>query len=483
MITNEELKSYVDLENGLISPHVFSSQEVYELELERVFGRTWLFLAHESQIPKAGDFFSTYMGADPVLAVRQKDGSVKAFLNFCRHRGMRVCRADRGNAKAFTCTYHGWAYDVAGNLVSVASADDAYHGKLELSKWGLKQVPRLEIYKGFVFGCFDESVPPLLEYLGEDMKYYFDYYFDRREGGVEIVGGVTKTKMPANWKMAAEQFAGDSYHAAFTHISNFSVVTAPHFKKMGEAAANAAAAAPGGAPGPGPGGPPGAGSAEGVTKNVIQGNVQAGRQFASTLGHGSGFRTVPGTGGFQMTGGDPIIDQYEASILPEVEARLGKDRVQMNNLHCNVFPNFSWLNPVRTLRVWHPKGPNSMECWSFVFVDKQAPEEVKQATRWVTQIQFGPAGLAEQDDGENWGLIAGNLAGHGPQIHKLKLNYTQGLGFEGEDPEYPGLVSQHLWGEMPQRMLYKRWAEFMTASENEWPMPAAFEPTHANGVG
>ena len=73
-------------------------------------------------------------------------------------------------------------------------------------------------------------------------------------------------------------------------------------------------------------------------------------------------------GGFEMTGGDPIIDRYEASIRPEIEARLGKDRVQMNNLHCNIFPNFSWLNPVRTLRVWHPKGPNSMECWSFVFV-------------------------------------------------------------------------------------------------------------------
>jgi 3-phenylpropionate/trans-cinnamate dioxygenase alpha subunit len=449
MITDQVLKSYVDSENGLVSPHIFSSQEIYDLELERVFGRTWLFLAHDSQIPKAGDFFSTYMGADPVIVVRQKDGSVKAFLNFCRHRGMRVCRADGGNAKAFTCTYHGWAYDTAGNLVNVPSADDAYGGKMEYPKWGLKQVNRLDNYKGFIFGCFDETVPSLDEYLG-DMKFYFDFYFDRREGGVEILGGITKTKMPANWKVAAEQFAGDSYHAQHTHISNFSVVTAPHLMKRRE---NAKAADT---------------DEEGRTTAHIQGVVQAGRQYGSPFGHGSGFRTEPGMG-FEATGGDPIIDQYEASILPEMEARLGATRTRMNGLHCTIFPNFSWLNPVRTLRVWHPKGPNLMECWSFVFVDKDAPEAVKQAVRKATMAQFGPAGLAEQDDGENWGLIAGNLSGRGPQIHKLELNYAMGLGNEGTDPQFPGTVLQHLWGEMPQRMFYNRWVEFMTRTD--WPMP------------
>ena len=262
-----------------------------------------------------------------------------------------------------------------------------------------------KIYKGLIFGCFDEAVPSLEEYLGE-MKYYIDFYFDRREGGVEILGGVTKAKIPANWKMAAEQFAGDSYHAQFTHISNFSVVAPPTMARRELAA-----------------------SAQIGDANY----VQRGRQFTSPFGHGTGFVTEGGMG-FASTGGDPIIDEYEASILPEIEARLGADRRRMRGLHCTIFPNFSWLNPARTLRVWQPKGPNAFEIWSFVFVDKQAPEEVKEATRWVTQMQFGPAGLAEQDDGENWGLISGNLASRGPQIHKLALNYTMGLGHEGSRP-------------------------------------------------
>ena len=168
--------------------------------------------------------------------------------------------------------------------------------------------------------------------------------------------------------------------------------------------------------------------------------LAAGRQFASPFGHGTGFLSRPGQP-YASTGGDPIIDEYEASIRPEIEARLGADRRGMHGLHCTIFPNFSWLNPARTVRVWQPKGPDAFEIWSFVFVDKEAPEEVKEAIRWLTQMQFGPAGLAEQDDGENWGLISGNLAGRGPQVHKIPLNYTMGLGHEGPDPTFPGQIS------------------------------------------
>ena len=100
-------RSLVDAERGLVSRRIFIEPEIYEQELAQIFARCWLFLCHESQIPHPGDFFSTYMGEDPVLVVRDSEGQVGAFLNVCHHRGNRLCRTDVGNATTFTCAYHG----------------------------------------------------------------------------------------------------------------------------------------------------------------------------------------------------------------------------------------------------------------------------------------------------------------------------------------------------------------------------------------
>src|SRR4051812_30114049 len=88
-----DVDKLVDREHGLISRLIMSDEEIYRLELERIFNRCWLFLAHESQVEKPGMFVTTWMGDEPVIVTRDAQGQVRAMINSCRHRGNSVCRA------------------------------------------------------------------------------------------------------------------------------------------------------------------------------------------------------------------------------------------------------------------------------------------------------------------------------------------------------------------------------------------------------
>ena len=145
-----DVRGLVDADRGLVNRSIFIDEDIYQQELENIFAKCWLFLCHESQVPKPGDFMTTYMGEDPVLVWRDSKGEVNAFLNQCRHRGNRLCRADLGNASSFTCAYHGWAYSNDGKLMAVPNLNDAYYGDLETGRWGLMPVAQLDNYKGSV---------------------------------------------------------------------------------------------------------------------------------------------------------------------------------------------------------------------------------------------------------------------------------------------------------------------------------------------
>ncbi|MGZ8490127.1 MAG: aromatic ring-hydroxylating oxygenase subunit alpha, partial [Candidatus Binatia bacterium] len=210
-----DIKSLVDPEGGLIDRRIFADREIYDLERERIFARCWLYLGHECEIPNPGDFVTRYMGEDPVILARDLNGQLRAHLNMCRHRGNRVCRADRGNTKLFQCSYHGWSYTTDGKLALVPMVDT--FGNLDRSQWGLVSVAQVDSYKGLIFATFDPEAPPLRDYLG-DMAWYLDILLDRREGGTEV-SGPQRWVVDANWKTAAENFGGDGYHIASTHGS------------------------------------------------------------------------------------------------------------------------------------------------------------------------------------------------------------------------------------------------------------------------
>ncbi len=412
-----DMNPLVDADRGLISRRIFIDRQIYEQELEQIFARCWLFLCHESQIPLPGDFFTTWMGEDPVLVVRDNAGEVRAFLNVCRHRGNRLCRANDGNAASFTCAYHGWTYRNDGRLTGVPYLKEAYHGELDRGRWGLMPVAQLASYKGLLFATFDKEAPTLREYLGE-MAWYLDTFFDRREGGIEVIGGMHKWVMPCNWKLPAENFGGDGYHVSWSHLSAVQTGSGGDFRVQ-----------------PDP----------------------LGRVMSPGNGH-----CVAGVGPDMMADPPvPEILEYEKQIAPEMAARLGPRLGRIKPIVGTVFPNFSMLRPTsRTFRVWHPRGPDKTEVWAWVYADKAAPPEVKKAIRLAGARVFGPSGTFEQDDMDNWQGCT--QTARGAVARRQELSYEMGVGHESFDEALGAWASDYRYSEFIQRRFYGRWAQLMT---------------------
>ena len=410
-----DVSTLVDTKSGLIDRSIFTDQQLYQQEMRRVFAPSWLFLAHVDQFRKAGDFFTTWMGADPVIVSRDRKGNYNAMLNSCRHRGARVCRADFGNTRNFTCTYHGWAYDLEGNLTSIPNKD-GYPPTFSAADWGLLRVPKVEVVRGLIFGTWNPDAPPLVEALG-DMAWYMDAMLDRDPGGTVVVGGVHKWVLEGNWKLAAEQFATDWYHVNMSHASALMVMSP---------------------------------TGKGPKAEIVN---TPGRQYVSPNGHGAGFPVHPKSRFDAKT----VHEWYDYDALRE---RLGQARVQgpLTTGHATVFPNFSYLPVNGSIRIWHPKGTDRMEVWAWTVLDASMPDEVREAQRLYNLRTFGPSGIFEQDDGENWSEV--QAISHGFITNRTALNYQMGLGSEREDGTYPGATSE-LYSDAAGRSFYRRWAELM----------------------
>src|ERR1700678_2358886 len=130
-----------DVRNGMIPAHIYNDRAVFELEAERVFGRSWVFVGHESEIPAAGDYVVRRVLKDSFIVVRDEEGQIRAHFNMCLHRGMQVCRAEMGNASHFRCPYHGWSYRNDGRLTGLPFHQDAYGGEAGFSRKGQALLP------------------------------------------------------------------------------------------------------------------------------------------------------------------------------------------------------------------------------------------------------------------------------------------------------------------------------------------------------
>lgn len=419
-----------DMARGLVPLQIFNNEDVHRLELRRIFARSWVFIAHVSEIPNPGDFVARSIGEDPYICVRDEGGRVRVLLNSCRHRGAQFCRAEMGNTRSFTCPYHGWSYKTTGDLEGVPARRQGYRD-LKLEEWGLFQAPHVEVYRGLIFANLDPGAVPFSEYIGR-YKWYLDVQFGLSAGGMEVLGEPHRWIVEANWKQGAENFCGDSSHTQTAHRSVLEAGLAP--------------AAAAGSPG----------KHHGV--------------HISCDGFALSVRQEPGQSVYWCYP-DDVTRHFNSGDLSEHQMDFAKQALVHNG---TLFPNFSFLHIGATdakerasagflsIRVWQPKGPGKTEIWNWILAPKEASDGYKRRAYQVGMSTFGPSGSFEQDDVAVWPGVARSASTTFAELNNVKANYQMGLGGMSdvaplENWVGPGVAMPSNAGESGLRTFYATW--------------------------
>lgn len=437
------IKSLFDPSTGWLDRRVHSDEGLYRLELERIFARGWNFMCHESQIPNTGDYFINYIGEDQVICVRDEDGQVNVLLNTCRHRGNALCRAEQGRAKSFVCSYHGWNYALDGRLIGVPGQKAYYRDDLDRSRLGLMKAAKVENYLGFYFATMAPDAPSLYDFLGDVGRTGLGMIC--AYGEVEVVDGIQKNVIDCNWKIAVDNLF-DWYHVQYSHASagssgfmNIAQILHPNNQMVMLGEYGHAISGPG------------------MPKEV-----------QDKIDQMSDEQRAEEARNFDSTGPRP-----RPRAATELMGPVGVRSVG----HPNIFPNLWITMGGLQICLRLPRGPSHTEFWWFTIVPKNAPEPLRRAmVRQATHV-FGPAGLLEQDDGENWSQSTRSCSGFSSS--KLGQTLVMGLGHDSVNTGANG--QKHIdtcINEHGQRWLYRSWTDWMAArdwselKESHTPEPA-----------
>lgn len=444
-----EIRSYFDPSQGTLDRRIFADQALYDLEMKNIYARAWNFMCHESQIPNSGDYFITYIGEDQVIVVRDREGAVQVLLNTCRHRGNALCRAEQGNAKSFVCSYHGWNYDLNGDLIGVPGLSSYYRKDFDKSQWGLAKAAQVDHIHGFYFATLDPATPPLYDYLGEVGRIGLGLLV--ANGPVEIVDGVQKNVIDCNWKIAVDNLF-DWYHVQYSHASagtagfmDLAAILHPNNQMV----------------------------MFGEYGHAISGPVIPPERQAEIDALSDEERLAVASAGM-------LEDESRPSPTPRMgfaKELLGPTGVRCMG-HPNIFPNL-WISTGGTqLSLRLPRGPFATEIWWFTVLPKAMPEAMKKKQIAFNAHLFGPAGMLEQDDGENWSQST--RASRGAVSRKYRHHLAMGLGHDEVLYDERGAARvETTISEHAQRWLYTNWMNWMSA--DSWAEIEANRPALPKG--
>jgi p-cumate 2,3-dioxygenase subunit alpha len=378
---------------------------ILELERRRIFDKCWIYAGHDSEVRSPGDFRTRILCGRPVIFARDSANAVRVFVNTCRHRGAVVCREKEGNAKGYQCFYHGWSYDRDGRLDGVPGEKD-YPPGFRKDDWGLKEAPRVESYRGFVFLNWDVNAVPLVKYLG-NAKEYIDLVLDQSPSGrMEILQGTQDYQISANWKLLVEN-SFDDYHLITTHATWLD-----YLKNAGV-----------------------------KMQKPERGHLLPSHGLGKVLDNGHATTDNVNFRGRPVAKWIPV---YGEAAKPEIEriraelvARLGEERatrVADTNRNLIIFPNLLIADGSSvTVRTWHPLAPNRMRVTAWALGPVEETPEARAIRLDAFLTFYGPGGFATPDDVEalemvqqgiesTWREVPYSIVSRGMHKHGDQLN-------------------------------------------------------------
>ena len=362
-----------DRERGFfrVNRRVFVDPDIFAMERELIYDKVWLYIGHASEIRQPGSFVRRTVNGRALILVRDRKGVVRTLYNSCPHRGAVVCKERQGTTKMFRCTYHGWVFDTSGTLADVPVPGAMYPGYESDPLLNMREVPRCEEYRGFIFISFNRDVESLEDYLA-DAKTYLSYIADQGEDGMEVVEGAEEYCIPSNWKFMQENSV-DGYHAMATHSTYIEYTIArdgpkPHFNPTVDYGTVTQL-----------------GNGHAVSWSV--GSTPWGRPYA---------RWTPAWG-------EQAREEIEA-IEKRIIDRVGAERARMichSDRNMTIFPNLAVHDIMGiTIRNLLPKaaGDHDINAWALAPINESDSSRDRRMRNYVEFL--GPAGFATPDDTE-----------------------------------------------------------------------------------
>ena len=185
----------------------YTSQAIYDLDIDQYWNRSWIWAGHESQIAEPGDYLLCDYGPESVIVVRDREGAVRAHLNICRHRGSRICTEAAGKARVFSCPYHAWTYELSGAL----RKGQAMGPDFDPAQYGLLPV-QVTLFEGLIFICLSDTPPPVAADLARLQPLVAPFELSNLK-----LAHRASYPVPANWKLAVENYM-ECYHCGPAHL-------------------------------------------------------------------------------------------------------------------------------------------------------------------------------------------------------------------------------------------------------------------------